>query len=820
MHARSVTLEEDGIGLPVVRRADGREVGTIPVSWDANRLPQLSDATWIQVDNTGRIAAVHDIESGQLLTTFQTPPAETRLATGSTWNLSAFAVVGNEPSVTVRVRHSDGTTVDSAGLSLAPQSQVLPEFVGVHDGKAILMLYGFVHSVDLASGETKTITGPNPDGSWDGAVLRGNRLIRTTVVTGVEGKTRSYRWVDLDTEEAGQGSVQSSDEATVVFELERAVALSVPPEVGHRKTFTTYDNGTGSTIAEFDNIVEAWPVPDGGAMVTVDDSPDDWLGYLSPDGTTLSRIADLPRVPKSVQGLSLSSQGLSAAFDDGPEATQRYGLAQPGGDGTWQVIPWSTTFQGKSSLSQVLYTNASISTWRLTWPRGTRDFVARSARLARGGKLVVINDNRVERVASPADNPVVVGDVSDSANMSATADGEWVWSVDRQSGWISGIGPEVLRESYYVGPCSRQRSVEAFDRWIMSSCRGVYTLVDRYGVVPNWTVPHVSVGFLNPRLGKNYVLYLSWAGTGADRYPALTVADAATHEVKQFPEALDPVSAAVDSDGWRFAYADWLTGLAVIDRLAPFDTTPPVLRGVTSKKIHEPAKSVKLTFTTKVREESPILSYEMQGQWADVGRPLDGWGSIEPLDRPTVTVRAKQGQQYCFRIRATDKAENRSTWSTPVCSVVGLDDRKISVSLSGKHRVIKSSLASFGRATELRKRGTVARLAPAGWGRGTVGLWIIKRPGAGRVRSSAVATCSAPSTSPRRGSSGCSCASRRRTRACFASSSSTTSRSLSTASPSTGRRDNEAFRHTCVENDSHLKEGLDGAGVAWRRTGA
>jgi hypothetical protein len=78
---------------------------------------------------------------------------------------------------------------------------------------------------------------------------------------------------------------------------------------------------------------------------------------------------------------------------------------------------------------------------------------------------------------------------------------------------------------------------------------------------------------------------------------------------------------------------------------------------------------------------SGVASYDLRGQWSTYTGWTSGWHWVGPAGGFVATSATyggmRPGWQYCFEVRAHDRAGNVSAWSAPRCVGRALDDRAL-----------------------------------------------------------------------------------------------------------------------------------------------
>lgn len=166
------------------------------------------------------------------------------------------------------------------------------------------------------------------------------------------------------------------------------------------------------------------------------------------------------------------------------------------------------------------------------------------------------------------------------------------------------------------------------------------------------------------------------------------------------------------SDGYRYcvrargrapdgAPGDWSQpACTMVDRTAPSMvklSTPPAYNVSTHLGITMAYKDTASGFS----------SYTVRHRHAATSGNLSGYATTHPFTSGSYSITAADGYEYCFQVRATDKAGNTSPWSPERCTRTALDDRSLTASGS----VSRISSTYFHKGTASRLNAVGAQLA-------------------------------------------------------------------------------------------------------------
>jgi hypothetical protein len=168
------------------------------------------------------------------------------------------------------------------------------------------------------------------------------------------------------------------------------------------------------------------------------------------------------------------------------------------------------------------------------------------------------------------------------------------------------------------------------------------------------------------------------------------------------------------------------------------DTTAPAVAATAPAQPFTLASTATVSWTGQDNAGGTgIASYQVRERKAAYNYGLLPWthpARWRALTATSVTVSGlAQGWDYCFAVRAVDRAGNMSAWTTPICTARPLDDRALKVSAgwvrgTGSkywNGTITSANSHSATATrkgaELDRVGIVATLGP---GMGTVAVYV------------------------------------------------------------------------------------------------
>ena len=131
--------------------------------------------------------------------------------------------------------------------------------------------------------------------------------------------------------------------------------------------------------------------------------------------------------------------------------------------------------------------------------------------------------------------------------------------------------------------------------------------------------------------------------------------------------------------------ADHITTVTA-NNVLTIDATPPTASLTQPQWLWTTAKSQPLAWSG-ADNMSGVASYDLRGQWSTYTGWTSAWHWIGPAAGFTGTGATyggmRPGWQYCFEVRAHDRAGNISAWSTRRCVVRALDDRALRTATSG-----------------------------------------------------------------------------------------------------------------------------------------
>lgn len=154
----------------------------------------------------------------------------------------------------------------------------------------------------------------------------------------------------------------------------------------------------------------------------------------------------------------------------------------------------------------------------------------------------------------------------------------------------------------------------------------------------------------------------------------------------------------------------------------------PQITGAVVSRTFQEQPNFGLAWTAR-DEESGVASYDVRWRSGRVDRPLGAWRTlVEGATGSSMPIAGEPGTTYCFAVRATDRAGNRSGWSPTRCTSVplrsiDLEAEPLWVPLAGDHYAGTASMALLPGST-LRTGVVHAR---------RIALVVTREPGAGRV---------------------------------------------------------------------------------------
>ncbi|WGL53064.1 DUF1906 domain-containing protein [Nocardioides sp. BP30] len=130
-----------------------------------------------------------------------------------------------------------------------------------------------------------------------------------------------------------------------------------------------------------------------------------------------------------------------------------------------------------------------------------------------------------------------------------------------------------------------------------------------------------------------------------------------------------------------------------------WDTTAPTVTMPTIAPATGKAK-VSVDWTGADTGGSGVAHYQVRTRDVGFGKALGAWSKAKTVKGSVRRAKLSAGEQYCIKVRATDRAGNTSAWSRSVCTTRYVDDRRLSPS-KGWHKA--HNAAAYARTT------TVAR---------------------------------------------------------------------------------------------------------------
>jgi hypothetical protein len=133
------------------------------------------------------------------------------------------------------------------------------------------------------------------------------------------------------------------------------------------------------------------------------------------------------------------------------------------------------------------------------------------------------------------------------------------------------------------------------------------------------------------------------------------------------------VQATVTDTVGNIGTSNWLTGIRTVDTTAPRVT-------VAGQPVATLAPAVRLTWSSS-EAGSGVKSYDVRYQRAAYFGGFGRWSSPSGWSGTTATTKSLKvapGYDYCFEVRARDRAGNLGGWSARRCIARALDDRALS----------------------------------------------------------------------------------------------------------------------------------------------
>lgn len=175
----------------------------------------------------------------------------------------------------------------------------------------------------------------------------------------------------------------------------------------------------------------------------------------------------------------------------------------------------------------------------------------------------------------------------------------------------------------------------------------------------------------------------------------------------------------------------------IINDDGPIDTTAPSVHLTTPAAAFTTSAAAKVSWTGT--DNVAVTGYQLRYQHAPYSAGFGAWlypSSWQALPAATTSISLTalvQGHDYCFAVRAVDRAGNWSSWSSPRCTARALDDRLLTVSAHWSrstgnlywYQTVTTTRTAGATATrtgaQLDRIGLVATRGP---GMGTVGMYV------------------------------------------------------------------------------------------------
>jgi hypothetical protein len=174
------------------------------------------------------------------------------------------------------------------------------------------------------------------------------------------------------------------------------------------------------------------------------------------------------------------------------------------------------------------------------------------------------------------------------------------------------------------------------------------------------------------------------------------------------------------------------------------EPTPTPTRGSSQSDTAEPSvaigslaefrasRTIRLTYSGS-DTGSGIAGYDVRDREAAWSTGFGPWGSAPSWlarSSTSLAVSGRPGHEYCFEVRARDRAGNTSAWSRETCTVIALDDRSLAATSRGWHRG-STSLAYLGSQSSTARRGATLTLRRARAER--IALVVVECPRCGSI---------------------------------------------------------------------------------------
>jgi hypothetical protein len=135
--------------------------------------------------------------------------------------------------------------------------------------------------------------------------------------------------------------------------------------------------------------------------------------------------------------------------------------------------------------------------------------------------------------------------------------------------------------------------------------------------------------------------------------------------------------------------ADHITTVTAADVLT-IDATPPVAALMQPASLSATVARSQRLFWSGSDTASGVSSYDLRGWWSTWTGWKSHWHRVGPAGGFTGTAATfggmRVGWQYCFSVRAHDRAGNISAWSAQRCVARALDDRALAAATGGWSR--------------------------------------------------------------------------------------------------------------------------------------
>ena len=124
------------------------------------------------------------------------------------------------------------------------------------------------------------------------------------------------------------------------------------------------------------------------------------------------------------------------------------------------------------------------------------------------------------------------------------------------------------------------------------------------------------------------------------------------------------------------------------------DTTPPTVSMSGPSAVARLSSSVTVSWSGSDTGGSGVGKYQVRYTRAAYNGGFEAWSYPSSWQALTTTSLTQsglvRGYDYCYSVRATDKAGNASAWSAKKCTAVALDDRALAATTSGWTRASNS----------------------------------------------------------------------------------------------------------------------------------